>query len=492
MAPPAFQAIGTGHETSVPWPTHSTGHFGLLLIEVATELVAYPAGWTFVGTSQRSDTRLYAFYKFATSGAESNVTIPGVSVNHAWGVIVTYTGVDTTRPVSLTAASSSAANTSMSAPLFRTLTNDNMLVCAMGWAVDSQAAGLSSSEANSTLTSVTNRYDNGTDTGNGGGIAITDGTLATAGDAGVFTATLVSTAHSVLVIALQPPQPATPVDPPTPIYGTYPAIDTDLNTIVSFGTTWSYGIFCDETSGDLEESYGSGEAFEDIGGNTATYDVDGFLAGSDRGVEFAHGSSTDGFTWSGSYTNMVPDATEDLLVAMFVKFREGDTTVKNVLCAGAEGDAGWRLTFDGDDLVWTVEDGTDSVSATLPIGSTPDLINRWICVIACLQRSTNTAAIGIAYDTGSGLSSDIDGSAGNAASIGSLDGGSVDIELGVSVNDDSAGMVVAAFFTSRGVGAAGTVAANIDDAAENLYDGVLASAGGGSGTLTALEARHVK
>jgi hypothetical protein len=68
---------------------------------------------------------------------------------------------------------------------------------------DSGAASWSL-EANASLGSVAERFDDGSTAGNGGGIVVETGTLATAGATGATTATVVSSVDGHLAVAIKP------------------------------------------------------------------------------------------------------------------------------------------------------------------------------------------------------------------------------------------------------------------------------------------------
>lgn len=202
---PAFSAAGTGSETAPAWPAHSAGDFGLLVVEHPTVTISTPAGWTALTgmpvVHTTTAVRLSVFYKFATSGAEAAPSIS--NADHCWGVILTFTGVNTLNPIHLLAIGDNVNATSQCAPGLTTTLDDCMVVCAFAYAAD-DAGPLSSGETNSTLASVTERYDAGTITGNGGGLVVITGELASKGSFAQTEATLsTSSASAVATIVLQ-------------------------------------------------------------------------------------------------------------------------------------------------------------------------------------------------------------------------------------------------------------------------------------------------
>ncbi len=206
MTLPVFQAIGTGHETSVAWPTHAIGHFGICCIEHPDGTITTPSGWTALPGSPViafGAVQLSIFYRFATSAAEANFAITG-SVDHNWGVIVTYTGVNTLNPFHIISLSDTRSASSIWwFPGAQTFLDDCMVLNVAGWLADT-AGPLSSAPVNADLGSLTERYDAGTITGNGGGVMIIDGTKPTKG---VFTFTsttlTVDSIAAVATLALQ-------------------------------------------------------------------------------------------------------------------------------------------------------------------------------------------------------------------------------------------------------------------------------------------------
>lgn len=179
MTLPAFSAAGTGSETAPAWPTHAAGDFGLLLVETASTLIDTPTGWTKIVQCDGGLTSLALFYRFATSGAEGAPTLSG-GFNHKWGVILTYTGVNTSTPVHGIAQMQCVSTTGQTLVGTQTFLDDCMIMAAAAYALDS-AGPISSGETNPSLGSIAERYDAGTITGNGGGIIVIDGTKASLG-----------------------------------------------------------------------------------------------------------------------------------------------------------------------------------------------------------------------------------------------------------------------------------------------------------------------
>lgn len=186
MTLPAFKAAGTGSETSAAWPAgHAAGDFGLLFVNSTNNadnaFIDVPSGWIqllALEASTANHVRLTVFYRFATSGAESNAALTCVnSVQYIWGTIITYTGVNTSTPFHARATQSHQSNVSQWLAGVATTLDDCMIVQVAAWNND-LAGPLFSGETNTTLGSLAERYDAGTTTGNGGGLGVWDGTLA--------------------------------------------------------------------------------------------------------------------------------------------------------------------------------------------------------------------------------------------------------------------------------------------------------------------------
>lgn len=211
MTLPAFSAAGTGSETSAAWPSHSTGDLGLLFVNSTNNAnnatVDTPSGWTLL-TAFESFTgnfvRLSIFYRFATSGSETAASLSSPnSVQYLWGTIVTFTGVNTSTPVHSLVTQAMDSQATQWLPGTVTVLDDCLIVQVAAWNNDS-AGPLFSGETNSTLGSLTERYDAGTITNNGGGLYVCTGTLATKGAAGPTQVTMsTGGALAAATIALQ-------------------------------------------------------------------------------------------------------------------------------------------------------------------------------------------------------------------------------------------------------------------------------------------------
>ncbi len=202
-----WQAVGTGSETSAAWPTHATGDLGYLVVQSGSGGgLSTPSGWALIDGFPMSagGELLYLFTKTAASGAEGAASLSG-GTNHTWGVIFTVRNPHTTLPhYQILQANAVGATTSGAAPGFSCGIDDVLVINIFAWSADS-AGPLSSGETNATLSGVTERYDAGTATNNGGGIAIISGTIAAAGRVDMTTVTFgSSTAYGAVTLAIAP------------------------------------------------------------------------------------------------------------------------------------------------------------------------------------------------------------------------------------------------------------------------------------------------
>ncbi len=219
---PTFVAAGTRSTgVSAPAPTipagSTTNDILLLVVETSNNTVAAPsapAGWVAItnspqgfGTSDAiGSTSVNIFWK-RHSGSEATPTMadPGEHVN---AQIFAFRGcVNTGNPWSDTAGSSNAsATTAFSATGPTSTTANELAVIVVVSDIDSSTARWTTANnmACGTLTSITNREDQSTNAGNGGGIAVWTGTKATAGAYGSVTATANNaTAMAWLIVSLK-------------------------------------------------------------------------------------------------------------------------------------------------------------------------------------------------------------------------------------------------------------------------------------------------
>lgn len=209
MTMPAYKSVGTGHETAPAWPTHIAGDFGMLFTENDADTIATPSGWSVVpGTPvvgiAGNQSRLQVFYKFATSSSE---TTPAISAtNHSWGVVITFTNVNRLNPVhNVSVHYRPSGPTLVNCPGVNTYTDNSLVVAGFAWHSDSAGPFLTTPDpSNAGLANVLKRFDAGTTTGNGGGLIIVTGELATHTTIGPTSINLTgATALAMACIALQ-------------------------------------------------------------------------------------------------------------------------------------------------------------------------------------------------------------------------------------------------------------------------------------------------
>jgi len=171
-------------------------------VEIAVES---PAGWIAAGSSPQiegsvdgDDTRLTVFWKRA--GASEIAPLTSETGDHQIGRIIGVSGcVGSGSPFDVTVGGvDSASSTAVAVPGVTTTAAETLVLaaCATGYSADSTSE--LSGWSNSLLVSVTERIDNATDQGHGGGIGVATGALALASDYGTTTATLARAARKAL------------------------------------------------------------------------------------------------------------------------------------------------------------------------------------------------------------------------------------------------------------------------------------------------------
>ena len=224
QAAPLFQAAGTAVSgagaVTVAWPAHAIGDVALLFVESTggqPVTLSTPSGFVAVANSPQATgtttngTQITVFWARATSTTMASAVVadPG---DHVYARIITYRGVETTgNPWDVTGGGvKAAASTSVTVTGVTTTVADTLIVQAVARDNDSAAAAFSA-ETNANLAGIAERSDAGTTSGNGGGIAVWDGTFAAAGATGNTTATVTSSINAFLTIALKSPAGTTSV-----------------------------------------------------------------------------------------------------------------------------------------------------------------------------------------------------------------------------------------------------------------------------------------
>ncbi len=212
MAAPTVRAVGTvasGTGAITPGLPAGTvaGDLLIMFLETSNQTITV-SGWTQAPSSPQSygapyNTRLTVFYKIAV-GADTRTTSD--SGNHQIGRIIGITKgtFNATTPFN-TSAGGTSASTPVSIPGSTTSVDECLIVAAASNWEDTGVSGRFGSWTNANLTSITERIDNNTSAGDGGGIGVATGIKATAGDYGTTTMTPGSVGAAMISLAIQPP-----------------------------------------------------------------------------------------------------------------------------------------------------------------------------------------------------------------------------------------------------------------------------------------------
>lgn len=217
MAIPTFVAAGaiasgTGNVTPGLPAGWQANDIHLLLVETqGGEVVTAPSGWTATASSPQESsgggvesTRLSVFWRRAVGGdTDPTVTDPG---NHAVAVILGVRGCPTTGdPWNVSSGGGEdVTDASLTVPGATTTVADCLVVMMASRGSDLAGADFSA-WANADLATVTERFDDGSIAGAGGGIGAATGEKAAAGAYGNTTATLGTAARKAYItLALKP------------------------------------------------------------------------------------------------------------------------------------------------------------------------------------------------------------------------------------------------------------------------------------------------
>lgn len=238
-----YQAAGTAVSgtiaagLSVPWPAHAVGDIALLFVEstggqpvtlgIANGFVEVTGSPQATGTGTNG-TRLTVFWARATSAAMA-APVLGAPSDHVYARIVTYRGVIASGDPfdGIAGGVKAAASTGVSLDSVTTTVANTRIVQAVARDNDNAAAAFSA-QANANLTGIAEQLDAGTANGNGGGLGVWSGVMATAGATGVTTATVTSSINAFITLALKP-QPAAPA---------YQAAGGAVNNATSVSPAW--------------------------------------------------------------------------------------------------------------------------------------------------------------------------------------------------------------------------------------------------------------
>jgi hypothetical protein len=231
----------------------------------------------------------------------------------------------------------------------------------------------------------------------------------------------------------------------------YPATASEMATAVGYGT-WSAGYLCNETTGNLTSAFGTPATLTAV--NVPTYSNAAARGGADKAVGFD--SSNDAFS-GGDMLDV--QSTYDLVVAWVGRW---PTALARDMFSKYAGAAGWGIYSPTTTSVrLLLSDGTHTFSidaAALPA-------NEFYVGIAAVDRSTNTARIGIqgltsgtaTLSTNTSVSTLTDAS--NAANLL--------VGCNSSITNNGIGHEVSAWYIGSGVGAAAGIPANLTSALSN-------------------------
>lgn len=211
---PVFVGMGASSSGSTAtrgrWPDgHQKDDLALLAIE-HTQTINTPQGWELLASVECSpgdlgDTTLTVFWRRAQSDNESDVFVPADG-NHALTVMAVFRKVPKTlSPFHVQATGIQlVASTVVSLPVPDTTLDNCLIVQIVAHHIDSSTPRFSA-WANAALANVIERFDESVPAGNGGGVGIVTGELATAGPGGTTTATLGGAGNQAwLTLALRP------------------------------------------------------------------------------------------------------------------------------------------------------------------------------------------------------------------------------------------------------------------------------------------------
>lgn len=200
-------ASGTAALTVGTVSGYQQGDFLLLVCEGASNF-SKPSGWTLIDSAYGSSSvQGWFFYKFA-SASEGN-TIVSDSGDHNTAQIFCFRGVDRYNPIAH-GVFGATISTSLSFPAIRTPVENCMIVLAAATDRDLTSSSTFSSWTNANLSNLTERGDDTTSSGAGGGFGVATGVLATAGSTGTSSCTqATAVAAATKPLALIPSLPTT-------------------------------------------------------------------------------------------------------------------------------------------------------------------------------------------------------------------------------------------------------------------------------------------
>jgi hypothetical protein len=197
----AFRSVGSGTTLSAAWPTHQIGDLAFLAVErdTGTTSLSTANGFVIFGSQiTATGTTLTVFYCRATSAAMSAPVIAS-GTDHLAAVMVTFRNAALPR-ISAT-STKNTASTSLTMPAITTEIATSLVVGFASTSLDNNGTWVSAI-SNANLTSITEHFDNGTSSGNGGGLVVWSGQKAVVGSAGTTSLTISSSTNAMLTLAL--------------------------------------------------------------------------------------------------------------------------------------------------------------------------------------------------------------------------------------------------------------------------------------------------
>lgn len=192
----AAAVSGAGGTLFPTLPAHLTDDILVVMCESANQAVAVPSGYTeFTNSPQGSGTaaaigavRLHAFWKRATSAAETAPTVSAGTQNHTIVRIFGIRGCATSgNPFDATAGTTVASASSYTMPSVTTTVPDCLIAYLGGFDQDTATANILSVSSGGSLDSAVDKViDSFTATGVGGGLGMFYGIKRTAGASGTI------------------------------------------------------------------------------------------------------------------------------------------------------------------------------------------------------------------------------------------------------------------------------------------------------------------
>lgn len=300
MAAPTVQAVGTFQTATtaaltVTLPSHAADDV-LILFGISAAAMAAPSGWTAApnGSIGASGAFTDIYYKVATSSSETNPTY-AAAANHVGVLPVVIRGADPASPFNTSAQRGESTpfvgsvRVATGAAITTTVA-DCLVLAHMGTPQDTATGAVDAgTEVNADLSSLTLRWNAGTNLGNGSTGALISGIRAVAGAIAGTVAdsnTQTSFRYNHVTLALQPPgggitgTASITEDPDTvsatgvlPIIGTA-TISEAADTLSATGTLPIIGTASITEDADTLTATGSGAAPGIVGTANITEDPD--------------------------------------------------------------------------------------------------------------------------------------------------------------------------------------------------------------------------